>query len=215
MDNRFFNRFLPSETRFFHLLNSLSETADEASELLLNCVSSSSPEQAADIYLRIKIKENEEDRISRQIIKDLNTTFITPFDREDIQNLADSIEDVTDGINSAAKQTVQYRPVHIPLEIIETARLIREATAWIKDTVPLLENLRQNAMHINRASDRLHDIENRADIIYEKFIIRLFKEETSIKELIKLKEISGMLENVTDIAYGAGKSLRKIIVKHA
>jgi predicted phosphate transport protein (TIGR00153 family) len=215
MDNRFLNRFLPSNDHFFHLLNAFSEVADRASGLLLSCVSSVSADHVALIYSRIKTLENEGDAIGGRIIIGLNTMFTVPFDREDISDLAGSIEDVTDGINSAAKRIALYRPRHVPLEILEAARLIREATEWIKDAVPLLENLRQNVTHISRACDMLHDIENRADSIHEDFIIRLFEEESDIVELIKLKDISGRLERVTDIAYGIGKSLRRIIVKHA
>jgi predicted phosphate transport protein (TIGR00153 family) len=215
MKNKLFNRLMPEEIRFFPLLNELAEITDEAARLLTACVSSSAAEQCGEIYREIKLKEQAADRVSQRIFNELNTTFITPFDREDIHALTDCIENITDAIHSAAKKIILYRPKQIPTEAVELSHFVGKATALIRDVVPLLESLHRNAACITRTCEKLHTIENQADEAYEKYTTQLFDHEDNVKELIKLKEISAKLESATDITDKVGKALRTIIVKHS
>jgi predicted phosphate transport protein (TIGR00153 family) len=215
MKNQLFNRFVPKEILFFPLLTELAEVTDDAAKLLTVCISTNNWEQSSKIYSEITMKEKAADAISLQIFNKLNTTFITPFDREDIHDLTNCIESVTDAINSVAKKILLYRPRHVPLEIIELSKLVGKATGLICSTVPLLESLHRNSAHINRTCEKLHKIENQSDGAYERYITSLFDKEEDIRELVKLKEISGKLESTTDITNRVGKSLRTIIVKHS
>ena len=104
MKNSFFSRFTPKEPKFFPLLKQLSEILSASSTLLVESLQHDKPEERADYYKRIKDLEREGDKLTHLILDELGTTFITPFDREDIHALASTMDDVIDGINSCAKR---------------------------------------------------------------------------------------------------------------
>ena len=110
MKNSFFSRFTPKEPKFFPLLKQLSEILVASSELLVESLKHDSPEERAGYYKQIKDMEREGDKLTHLILDELGTTFITPFDREDIHDLASSIDDVLDGTNSCAKRITIYNP---------------------------------------------------------------------------------------------------------
>ena len=104
MKNSFFSQFTPKEPKFFPLLKQLSEVLCEASVVLIESLQHDSPTERSDYYKKIKDLEREGDRLTHLIFDELGTTFITPFDREDIHDLASCMDDVIDGINSCAKR---------------------------------------------------------------------------------------------------------------
>ncbi|MDH6358027.1 DUF47 family protein [Parabacteroides sp. PF5-9] len=215
MKNSFFNRFTPKEPKFFPLLKQMSDIVLVASDLLIECLQSQDHSVQVDYYKRIKEQERIGDRLSHQVFDELNATFITPFDREDIHHLATRLDDVTDGINSCAKRVALYKPKYIPESMVELAHLIRESAIGIGKAIDELDVLKKSAKNIKVYCKELHDIENRADDVYELFIIKLFEEEKDAIELIKLKEIAYELEKTTDSAEYVGKIIQTIIVKYA
>lgn len=110
MDNSFFSKFTPKEPKFFPLLESLAEVSHKSAEQLITCVKDNKPE----ILQRIRDLEHEGDRVIEKVYYELNDTFITPFDREDINSLANGIDDVTDQIYGCAKRITFYKPKQIP-----------------------------------------------------------------------------------------------------
>ena len=215
MRNSFFSRFTPKEPKFFPLLRQLSEVLSASSALLVESLDHNLPAERSDYYKRIKDLEREGDKLTHFILDELSTTFITPFDREDIHNLASGIDDVIDGINSCAKRIVIYNPRPIPESGKNLSRLIQEETAYIRKAMDELETFRKNPATLREYCSKLHDIENQADDVYEFFITRLFEEEKDCIELIKIKEIVHELEKTTDAAEHVGKILKSIIVKYA
>lgn len=215
MNNSLLSRFTPKEPKFFPLLRGLSDTLLEASELMIECVQIENHAERVEFYRKIKEKERAGDKLSKKIFQELNTTFITPFDREDIHHLANRLDDVTDGINSAGKRIALYNPKRLPKEALTISNLIKEASICIGKAVGELDVLKKNAATITRHCSELHNIENRADDVYEEFVIHLFEEEKDGIELIKNKEIMYELEKVTDVAEQVGKIIKTIIVKYA
>lgn len=110
MKNSFFSRFTPQEPKFFPMLNKLSEIVVESSALLVADLRHDEPDKRADYYKQIKELERKGDTQTHIIFDELSKTFITPFDREDIHNLASTMDDVIDGINSCAKRISIYNP---------------------------------------------------------------------------------------------------------
>ena len=98
MKNSFFSRFTPKEPKFFPLLKQLSEVLVSSSAVLVESMQHDKPEERSSYYKKIKDLEREGDRLAHLIFDELGTTFITPFDREDIQALASHMDDVIDGI---------------------------------------------------------------------------------------------------------------------
>ncbi|MDR0771761.1 MAG: DUF47 family protein [Candidatus Peribacteria bacterium] len=138
MNNSLFSFFMPKEPKFFPLFDDLADIIVDSGDLLVKCLSSSSYEEASKIAKQIKEKEREADRLSQHIFDELNTTFITPFDREDIHDLTDALETVTDGINACAKVFLLYHVDNTPNELIDLAQLVEEASQRIKEVVSLM-----------------------------------------------------------------------------
>lgn len=215
MKNSFFSRFTPNEPKFFPLLKQLSEVLSASSALLVESLHHDLPSERLEYYKQIKDMEREGDRLTHSIFDQLGTTFITPFDREDIHDLASCMDDVIDGINSCAKRINIYNPRPISDSGKELSRLIQEETVYIGKAMDELETFRKNPTPLRACCTKLHDIENQADDVYEFFITKLFEEEKDCIELIKIKEIMHELEKTTDAAEHVGKILKNLIVKYA
>lgn len=215
MNNSFLSQFAPKERKFYPLLIRLSEVIYKTSNLLLESFNFDQPDQRDDYYKKIKELEHEGDRISNQILDELSVTFITPFDREDIHDLASVMDDVIDGMKSCTKRISIYNPKIIPVCSKELSLLIQEGAKCILNAVALLESYEKNQKAIKEYCDQLHRIEHEADDVYEYNMKRLFEEEKDCIELIKIKDIMIELEKITDSEERVGKILRSIIVKYA
>ena len=138
--NSFFNRFTPKEPKFFPLLKQMSEVLLTASDMLIDCVQRSNPQERVDLYRQIKEQERIGDKLFQEIFNELGNTFITPFDREDIHHLAGYIDDVTDGINSSAKRIAIYNPKEISKIALDLALLIKQAAECIHNVIDQLDS---------------------------------------------------------------------------
>jgi predicted phosphate transport protein (TIGR00153 family) len=215
MNNSFLSRFSPKEGKFFPLLKQMSTVLIDASQLMIECLKDKDQQDALQYYHKIKGKEHEGDILSQKIFDELNTTFITPFDREDIHNLANTLDDVTDRINSCVKRIALYNPKTIPQSAVNLARLIYDASVCISKAIDELDVLKKNADNVKKYCIELHSIENQADDVYEDFVMKLFNEEEDGIEIMKEKEIMYELEKATDSAEHVGKIIKTIIVKYA
>jgi predicted phosphate transport protein (TIGR00153 family) len=215
MNNSFFSRFAPKEPKFFPLFKEISAVLLKASDLLMECMETNDHEKQDEYYRMIKEQERLGDKLSHRIFDELNATFITPFDREDLHDLAMCLDDVLDGINSSAKRIALYKPKSIPDNARELAKLIREASECLSKITESLDSLRSDSSGIKAYCKDLHDIENKADDVYELFVIELFENEKDGIELFKLKEILYEMEKTTDMAEYVGKIVRTIIIKYA
>ncbi len=213
MKNSFFNRFTPKEPKFFGFLEELSATLTEAADLLAEGVEAR-PEERDAYYKRIKDVERKGDQITHKILDELETTFITPIDREDINLLAAAIDDVIDGVNSSAKRINIYNPRVLGPSIKELCSYIKQGAATISKAIGELETFRKNPSKMRLSCVELHDMETKADDVYEHFIKKLFEEEKDGIELIKQKEIMYELERTTDAAEHVGKILKNFVVKY-
>jgi predicted phosphate transport protein (TIGR00153 family) len=206
---------MPKEPKFYVLLKQMAEVSAEAAIIMLDCVKNIDYETVVDYAKKIKAYEKKGDHTLIKIFDELNTTFITPFDREDIHDLANRLDDVMDYLNSCAKKIMLYRPKLIPESAGELARLIDRASDIVLIAVTELSNIKRNSKHIKEICNELHDIENSADEVYEEFLSNLFANEKDSIEIIKLKEIMQELEKATDAAEDVGKIIKTIIVKYA
>lgn len=215
MKNNLFDKFKPKEPKFFPLLSEMTDVILNASELIVQCVQVSNHDEAVEIYKKIKDQERRGDRLQGQIFAELNNTFITPFDREDINQLSSTLDDVTDLINSCAKRIMLYSPKSIPESAVQLASLVREAGEWLTKAIDELDVLKKNPEKIKGYCAQLGVIETKADDVYEHFLIDLFENETDAIEVIKLKDILHELERATDAAETVGKIIKTIIIKYS
>lgn len=215
MNNNFFSKFTPKEPKFYPLLSELADVVFEASELIIEATKAKSNAEATEHFKKVKDKERNGDRIQTKIFDELNNTFITPFDREDINNLASTMDDVTDFINSCAKRIMLYNPKHIPESATRLAEIVKESACVLQKAVGELDILKKNSSRIVEYCTALADLEHKADDVYEHFLIDIFENEKDAIEIIKLKDILHELERATDAAENVGKVIRTIIVKYS
>ena len=215
MNNSFFTRFMPKEPKFYALLRQMAEVSSQASVLMIECVKTTNYEEMVEYAKKIKAYEKQGDNTLTRIFDELNITFITPFDREDIPALANCLDDVMDRSNSCAKKIVLYRPKQIPGSAVKLAHWVDKASDIVLKAVTDLSSVKKNAKNVKMLCNELHDVENSADEVYEEFLSNLFANEKDSIEVIKLKEIMQELEKATDAAEGVGKIIKTIIVKYA
>jgi uncharacterized protein len=159
----------------------------------------------------IKEVEHKCDHLTHQIIKRLNTTFVTPIDREDIYALAKSLDDVMDAIDASAKVVRLYKIGSVRYGARELARVIVVTSDQIELALEALEKkigVADRAVEINR-------LENEADRVHEEALRRLFDEERDPVMIIKWKEILDFLEEATDRCEDVANVLEGVVVKNA
>ena len=215
MKNSLFDKLKPKENKFFLLLSDMSKTIAIASELIIECVQKKTKEEISVCYKKIKEQEHAADKIQNQIFEELNKTFITPFDREDINHLSSTMDDVIDLINSCAKRIVLYSPKQIPESAVDLAKLVKESVEYLGLAIEELDSFKKRPAKIKEYCDKLVEIEHRADDVYEMFLINLFDNEKDAVEVIKLKDILHELEKATDASQAVGKIIRTVIIKYS
>ncbi|MSO56013.1 MAG: DUF47 domain-containing protein [Acidobacteria bacterium] len=159
----------------------------------------------------IKELEHKCDTLTHQIIQRLNTTFVTPIDREDIHALAKSLDDVMDAIDASAMVIRLYKIGTVRYGARELAHVVSVSVDQVRLALEALEKktgVAQRAVEINR-------LENEADRIHEEALRRLFDEERDPIMIIKWKEILDFLEQATDRCEDVANLLEGVVVKNA
>lgn len=214
MKNNLFDKFKPKESKFFPLLREMANVITSVGDLIIECMQATSHDQVVTIYKKIKDEEHRGDAIQNKIFTELNNTFIAPFDREDIDSLSSTMDDVADLVNKCAKRMMLYNPKAIPESANTLATFVRESGSYIEEAVVALADLKNNTEKLKGLCDKLNEVEGKADDVYEHFLIDLFENESDPFEVIKLKDILHELERATDAADRVGKIIRIILIKY-
>ena len=213
--NSILSFFTPKDVKFLPMLVEVAEILDKTAVLLQDLFASTNPERIDELCHAIKMEETNGDKVTGKIFKSLNETFITPFDREDITELTDTLDDVIDVINRAAQKVMLFSPETLPPATLEMATVIKKGTAEIKAGVNELYNLKKSNNQIRAHTKEIKNLEEEADRIYEKGTSDLFRSNVQPVELIKLKEIIQEMEKAANRINSVGKILKTILVKYA
>jgi predicted phosphate transport protein (TIGR00153 family) len=213
--NKLFQILVPKEKKFFPLFKELADALAKAADYLVEFIKETDPEKRQDIYKNIKCEEKNGDVVVYRIFKELNSSFITPFDREDIQYLASKLDDVLDYIHGAANRGVLYRPHSTSAYFIKMVELVHTAAYELKNAMYELENIKKKPKIFEEISLNVYKLEESADDVYAMFLRDLFENEKDAIELIKQKEIMSSLETATDKAEDVTDNLKAILVKLA
>jgi len=201
---------IPREVRFFDYFERQSEHIIKAADLLKQLTYDFRDARAK--AFAIKEVEHQGDLVTHEIVKKLNTTFITPIDREDIHDLATRLDDVLDYIEAAAERLVVYR-IKEPTSACRAMADVIVATAAATDrTIRCLRTMdpgfHEHAVEVNR-------LENSADNLLRDSLAALFDEQGDPIEVIKWKEIYETMEIVTDRCEDVANVIEGIILKMA
>lgn len=213
--DRFFQLFVIKEKKFYPLYIAQLENINNATDLLLAQYRSKDKESLKEYYKGVKALETKGDEITYKIYEELNKTFVTPFDREDIHILASRIDTFLDFIHDSSRKLVLYKPKEIFPEMITIAEFIKEDAMVLLDIMKNLEFIIKKSDYIVKQCYRIKDIEHKVDDLYENFIGNLFGNEKDAIELVKHKNIVQALEDTTDRAKDISDIIRSIIVKSA
>ena len=200
---------LPKEVQYFALFTQLSSKLQEAAAALVEMLQASD-EDFESRSKKIKHIEHECDEIAHSITRKLNSSFITPFDREDIYTLAVALDDVCDYVDAAARAVVMYNIHESDEYAIKLALVIQKLTNEIHEAISLLEHSKGMGPHLLE----IQRLENEADDIYFRGMAELFKGSPDAVRLIKWKELYEILENATDRCESVGNIIESIVLKH-
>src|SRR5262245_22618868 len=203
-------KLFPREVRFYDLFEQQSQHILRAAGLLNDLVHNFTDARAK--LHAINEVEHQGDQITHEIVRRLNTTFITPLDREDIHALASRLDDVLDYMEAAAERLVVYR-IKEPTSasramatvIVDIAQATDRAIRCLRTMDP---GFHEQAVEVNR-------LENRADSLLRDSLAELFEQQADPIEVIKWKEIYETMEVVTDRCEDVANVIEGIILKMA
>ena len=213
--NNIVSFFVPKDVKFLPLLAEIAEIVDNTADLMRELFNSTDSERITELCRLIKLEESKGDKETGKLFKLLNETFITPFDREDITTLTDTMDDVVDIINRVAQKVMLFAPETLPPVTSEMATVIKKSTSELKAAVYELSNLKKTDKKIRAHIKEIKSCEEEADRVYERGTSALFRSEIRTLELIKLKEIIQEQEKAANRINGVGKILKTIVVKYA
>ena len=213
--DKFFKFFVPKDHSFYPLFEEDSKNLIKATELLKQLMLSTEIEEHERINKEIKDIEHIGDEITNKTYVQLNKSFITPFDREDIHELTAHIDDVVDSINGISRRICLYKPKKLIPTYKDMADMIYEAAKEIEAAIHCLKDPVTNKEKITRACENVTVIEHKADEFYFVGISELFEKEEDPKELLKNNKILEILERCVDEEEDVTDTLKAILIKMA
>ena len=204
--------FIPKEFNFFDLFEQQVDCAVEAAKCFKEL---SSKGLDGDSYLKkIRDIEHHADEIAHTIIQQLNKTFITPFDREDIHALVKELDDVVDMINTIISRLTIYKLTGVNKNLIEFSRVIDDSVHAVARAVKGMRDMK-NSKTISDACVEINRLENVGDSMRDEVLVELFETEKDAIAVIKWKEIYQDAETVLDICEDVAHVVESIFVKQA
>ena len=205
-------RLIPREEAFFDLFNAQAANVVEGARLLKDFL-----ENYTDVdqkRMLIERTESNGDEITHKIIEKLNTTFITPIDREDIHALASALDDILDFINASAQRMHLYDVESVTHDAISLACVILRAAEETENLTNNMKNLK-NLKSMKTCWIEVNRLENEGDKISRQAIATLFRNESNPIEVIKWKEIYEHLEMAIDKCEDAANIVEAVVLKNA
>ena len=163
---------------------------------------------------QLKEIEHEGDRITHQTLDKLNTSFITPIDREDIHVLATRLDDILDSTDSAAQRILVYKVTEVPARFLSLADLLVESSKEVQKAVSALQDRKRRAAALTSCVE-INRLENEADVIHREALGELFANSHDAIAVIKLKELFQFLEDATDRCEDVANIVESILIKGA
>jgi predicted phosphate transport protein (TIGR00153 family) len=203
-------RLTPRQTSFYGMFATSGENLMVGAGLLKELLGADEIERK-EIAERMRAAEHAGDEATHAIMRELNETFVTPFDREDIYRLASSLDDVMDAMEAAVDLVVLYQIGDLPSEIADQVDVLERAAELTAEAMPNLRtmsNLTEYWIEVNR-------LENQADQIHRKLLAQLFNGKYDAIEVLKLKQIVDVLEEAADAFEHVANTVETIAVKES
>jgi uncharacterized protein len=205
-------RFGPTDNSFYDFFTEAASNLVRGTELLSEMAITDA--DFALIAERLEDVEHDSDRVTHDVYNKINSTFITPFDREDIYRLASTLDDVMDHIEAAGNLVYLYGLTHLPALPREMHDLVHvldqqaRVTAAAMPRLRSMKDLKEYWVEINR-------LENDGDRAYRMLLVRLFSGEYDALQVLKMKEVADELEKACDAFEHVANTVEQIAVKES
>jgi len=206
-----FHALLPKDKKFFPLFDQAVANLLETARTFESALKSDSV-QRIQLLEKIDGLEKVGDEITHAITHEAASTFIVPFDREDVQALAMALDDVVDFIYGTAKIIDLYKIHVITPDMIRLSEIIVESALELKEVITELRSLR-NIKKVKAHIEKIDVLESEADQILNDSTVRLFEEEKDAMTLLKKKEVITFLESATDRCKEATHVIESVVIK--
>src|SRR5947199_1354434 len=199
---------VPQKREFFSLFARASENAVGISQLLVRLLDDFPPDE--NLLREIKEAEHEGDRVTRELVDLLNRTFVTPFDRDDIYNLAGAIDDVCDYVDEAAGNIAGYGITDVRPFARQQAEVVLRSAEKLNEAVAQLDGFKDASRQLHE----LRDLEDEGDRLNRAAVAELFAGADDPLDVIRWKDIYEQLEEAVDACENAADVLEAILVKN-
>jgi predicted phosphate transport protein (TIGR00153 family) len=212
---RFLSALMPREARFFALFNRHAEFIVQGGHAISELVRDYADlGRRAALIERINEVERSADKVTFETVSVLHSTFITPFDRNDIHRLISGMDDILDLIQDAAESMHLFDIQTLPPEAPQMVKLLETCCEKVRAAVALLDSM-DNAPRALALAQEIDVLESDADAIMRKGISTLFREEQDVRQLIKHKNVYEYLENAIDKCQDVANIIEAVIVENA
>ncbi len=208
------SRLLPREDKFHRLLRELAALAAQVALYLKNYVEAKDAPERASAMEDITRCRMESKRVNAEITRELCATFVTPFDREDIQDFALSLYKIVKTTKKICDRLEVHGMVSEKGDFSRQTDLIVQESQAMEDIVREL-TAGHDTKRIMKMADMLYEIENKGDIILSELLSNLFREQNDARILILRKDIYDMLEKIIDRYRNAAGVAMQIVLKHS
>ncbi len=202
-------RLRPSDSTFYDLFTQSSQNLVMGAKLLAEMLRSDTDKP--DLARRMRDAEHEADETTHAIVRRVNSTFVTPFDREDIYRLAAGLDDVMDFMEEAVDLVNLYEIDKLPGELAKQVEVIQRAAELTAEAMPRLRTMRdldEYWIEINR-------LENDGDKSYRRILVKLFSGKYDALTVMKLKDVVDSLESAIDAFESVANTVEQIAVKES
>ncbi|MBI4940404.1 MAG: DUF47 domain-containing protein [Actinobacteria bacterium] len=200
----------PRDAVFFDLLADAAANLVEGADLL-HRLAGAEPTDRPELAALLRDAEHRGDEITHTTMRRLNSTFVTPFDREDIYALASAVDDCIDHIEEAGSLIVLYRPRLLPRAVLEQAEVLQAQARSTAEALPRLRTMTD----LDTFWTEINRLENVADDVHRRFLGELFANGTDAIEVLKIKEIVDALESAADAFEKVANHVETIAVKES
>lgn len=203
-------RFTPRDTTFYDLFTQQAQLLVTGANLLAELLEADRKDRK-EIATKLHDVEHDADDATHSIMRRVNQTFVTPFDRDDIYRLASSLDDCMDHMEEAADLIVLYKLEELPKRISDQVQVLQRCAELTAEAMPRLRQMADLAdywVEINR-------LENQADKSYRKLLAQLFDDGLDPVTLIKLKEVVDKLEDAADAFETVANTVEAIALKES
>lgn len=212
--NNFIKAFLPKDKVFFGLFEQVAENLIKMGQTFKSAIEEPDYNIRIQLLKSLEDGEHKNDELTHQIFVELGQNFITPFDREDIHQLAMVLDDVADFIYASAKKIIIYNVEESDDYMLQMVVLIEKCLKHLAIAVMELRNMKR-LRAVTEACVAINSLENQADDLLSSSITKLFTEKKDAIEVVKLKDIYQDMEIVSDKCEDASDVIESIIIKYA